>query len=311
MEKINTVVVGYGGMGKYHADNIEKFENFNLVGIYDIKEERCELARENNVKAYESFEAVLADDKVELIVCATYNDCHKDIAIRAMKAGKNVISEKPVTMCSEDLADMIKVSEETGKLFTVHQNRRWDNDYRTIKNIIDKNELGKVFAIDSRVYGSRGIPGDWRQEKEHGGGMVFDWGVHLLDQILMINEGKTIESVYATVTHITNDDVPAIMPTAEPKPPIRLITALPSERSSGGVKSGIRATTGARHNDIENTNNITTSIVSGSAKSPLTLSATNGISANNTAEIGAQETINGRRLPNFEWQLSESLPKVG
>ncbi len=206
MEKINTVVVGYGGMGKYHADNIEKFENFNLVGIYDIKEERCELARENNVKAYESFEAVLADDKVELIVCATYNDCHKDIAIRAMKAGKNVISEKPVTMCSEDLADMIKVSEETGKLFTVHQNRRWDNDYRTIKNIIDKNELGKVFAIDSRVYGSRGIPGDWRQEKEHGGGMVFDWGVHLLDQILMINEGKTIESVYATVTHITNDE---------------------------------------------------------------------------------------------------------
>ncbi len=207
MEKINVAVVGYGGMGKYHADNILKFENFNLVGIYDIKEERRNLAIENGVKAYESFEAVLQDEAIELIVCATYNDSHKDIAIRAMKAGKNVISEKPVTLCSEDLAEMIKASEETGKLFTVHQNRRWDNDYRTIRNVIDKNELGKIFTIESRVYGSRGIPGDWRQEKVHGGGMVFDWGVHLLDQMLMINEGKKIESVYATTTHITNDEV--------------------------------------------------------------------------------------------------------
>ena len=136
MKKV-AAVIGYGGMGKWHTEKMmrDMSERMELVGIYDIKEERCELARENNVKAYESFEDVLADSSVELIVCATYNDCHKDIAIRAMKAGKNVISEKPVTMCSEDLAEMIKVSEETGKLFTVHQNRRWDNDYRIIKNI--------------------------------------------------------------------------------------------------------------------------------------------------------------------------------
>ncbi len=206
-KKINVVVVGYGGMGGYHADRIATFKNFNLKGIYDIKEERCKVAKEKGVYAYDSFESVLADKDVELIVCAAYNDVHKDIAIRAMRAGKAVISEKPVTLCSEDLEEMIKVSEETGMLFTVHQNRRWDNDYRTIKNIIDKNELGSVFSIDSRVYGSRGIPGDWRQEKEHGGGMVLDWGVHLLDQILQINEGKKIVSVYATLTNVTNDQV--------------------------------------------------------------------------------------------------------
>ena len=93
MEKINVVVVGYGGMGKYHADNIAKFEKFNLVGIYDIKEERCKLARENGVMVYDSFDAVLVNESVELIVCATYNDSHKDIAIRAMKAGKNAAQE--------------------------------------------------------------------------------------------------------------------------------------------------------------------------------------------------------------------------
>ena len=124
MEKINVAVVGYGGMGRYHANHIEEFEKFNLVGIYDIKQSACDVATEKGVYVYPSFEALLEDERIELIVCATYNDCHKDIAIRAMKAGKAVISEKPVTMCSEDLEEMIKASEETGKLFTVHQNRR-------------------------------------------------------------------------------------------------------------------------------------------------------------------------------------------
>lgn len=207
MEKINVAVVGYGGMGRYHANHIEEFEKFNLVGIYDIKQSACDVATEKGVYVYPSFEAVLEDERVELIVCATYNDCHKDIAIRAMKAGKAVISEKPVTMCSEDLEEMIKASEETGKLFTVHQNRRWDNDYRMVKRVLETNELGNVFSIDSRVYGSRGIPGDWRREKQHGGGMLLDWGVHLLDQILMLNEGKKLVTVYATMTNVTNDEV--------------------------------------------------------------------------------------------------------
>ncbi|MCI5947371.1 MAG: Gfo/Idh/MocA family oxidoreductase [Oscillospiraceae bacterium] len=207
MEKINVVVVGYGGMGGYHADRILEMEKFNLLGIYDIKEERRKAAEEKGIYAYPSFESVLEDKRVELITCAAYNDCHKEIAIRAMEAGINVISEKPVTLCSEDLEEMIAASKRTGKLFTVHQNRRWDNDYRTIKNIYDNGELGKVHAIDSKVYGSRGIPGDWRREKRHGGGMVLDWGVHLLDQILMLNEGKKLVSVYATLTNVTNDEV--------------------------------------------------------------------------------------------------------
>ena len=198
MDKINVVVVGYGGMGNYHAERIDGFENFNLAGVYDIKPERCQVAESKGWYAYPSFEAVLEDEKVELIVCATYNDVHKDIAIRAMRAGKNVISEKPVTLCSEELEEIIAVANETGKLFTVHQNRRWDNDYRTIKNILDKNELGPVFSMESKVYGSRGVPTGWRAEKEHGGGMLLDWGVHLLDQILMLNEGKKIKSVYGS-----------------------------------------------------------------------------------------------------------------
>ena len=206
-DKVGIVVVGYGGMGGYHADHLRKMEKFNLLGIYDIKPERNAYAQSNGIKAYSSFEEVLNDPEVEIITCAAYNDVHKQIAIAAMEAGKNVISEKPVTMCSADLEDMIAVSEKTGKLFTVHQNRRWDNDYVTAKNIVEKNELGRVFAIDSRVYGSRGIPGDWRGEKPHGGGMVLDWGVHLLDQALVFFGDRKLLRVYATLTNITNEEV--------------------------------------------------------------------------------------------------------
>ena len=86
------------------------------------------------------------------------------------------------------------------------------------------------------------------------------------------------------------------MPISEPSPPIKLMMALPSDRKAGGVKSGIRATTGARQSDMTNTNRMIKTIVSGREPS----SANTGISANRKAQIGAPNAINGRRLPNLE-----------
>lgn len=205
-DKINVAVVGYGGMGAHHVRELLKMPDYNVKGIYDIKEERQEYARQNGIHSYDSLDELLADG-VELITIATYNEFHKPIAIRAMEAGVNVISEKPVTLSLADLEEMIEASERTGKLFTVHQNRRWDDDFLTAKKILEDNTLGKVFRIESRVQGSRGIPGDWRAEKVHGGGMVLDWGVHLLDQILMLNENNPVVSVHANLTYVTNDEV--------------------------------------------------------------------------------------------------------
>ena len=204
MEKIGVAVVGYGGMGGWHTDRIRKMDRFTLTGVWDIDPARLAVARERGIRAYASFAEVLADPDVSLVVVATWNDVHKPLCIEAMRAGKNVISEKPVTLSTADLDEMVSVAEETGKLFTVHQNRRWDDDFVTMKNIVEKGLLGKVFRIESRVQGSRGIPGDWRKEKGHGGGMVYDWGVHLLDQALTLNDTNPLVSVYAHLTNITN-----------------------------------------------------------------------------------------------------------
>lgn len=196
-------IVGYGGMGSWHGNIVKDIDGLTVKGVYDIKPERGELAKERGFLSYHSLEELLSDEEIDIVLVSTPNDLHKPIAIQAMRAGKNVVSEKPVTLSSADLAEMIRVSEETGVLFTVHQNRRWDEDFLTIKKIYDENLLGGVFRIESRVHGSRGIPGDWRQEKEHGGGMVLDWGVHLLDQILMMIPGR-LTRVYATLTNVTN-----------------------------------------------------------------------------------------------------------
>ena len=208
MKKSGFAVVGYGGMGSHHCRQLKTMpDEVELLGTYDILPQRCAAAEEEGVHAYASYEELLADPKVEVVIIAIPNDQHKDVAIQAMKAGKNVLCEKPVALGSAELAEMIAASKEYGVLFTVDQNRRWDEDYLVVKRIYDEGTLGKVFNVESRVHGSRGIPGDWRNKKEHGGGMVLDWGVHLLDQISMLTAGKKVASVYATHSNVTNEEV--------------------------------------------------------------------------------------------------------
>ncbi len=197
-------VIGYGGMGGWHCNLIQRIEELELAGIYDILEERREAARQNGIFAYESLEELLSDKSVQLVTVAIPNQLHKPICIQAMQAGKNVVCEKPVALNHEELQEMIDASKENGVVFTVHQNRRWDEDFRAIKKVYDENMLGRVFRIESRVHGSRGIPGDWRNKKECGGGMILDWGVHLFDQIMQMIPRKLI-SIYAELSYVTNE----------------------------------------------------------------------------------------------------------
>lgn len=197
-------VIGYGGMGGWHCQKIRTMKEMELAGIYDIKEARRRVAKEKGIYAYDSMEALLSDASVELVTVAIPNHLHKAICIQAMEAGKNVICEKPVALNHQELQDMIEASKKNQVLFTVHQNRRWDEDYLVMKKLYEERTLGKVFAIESRVHGSRGIPGDWRNQKECGGGMVLDWGVHLLDQIMQMIP-KPIESIYADLSFVTNE----------------------------------------------------------------------------------------------------------
>lgn len=204
--KKKVAVVGYGGQGAWHCNHIINSDVVELAGTYDIKETRCEAARNNGIKVYDSFESILNDKSVEIVTIATPNDIHEGLCVATLNAGKNVICEKPVTLSLASFDRMIEAAKKNNKFFSVHQNRRWDVDYLAIKSVAQSGEIGEVINLESRIHGSRGIPSDWRGLKQYGGGMLYDWGVHIIDQALTIL-GYDVKNVYCTADHITNNEV--------------------------------------------------------------------------------------------------------
>lgn len=200
-------VIGYGGMGSWHVNHALKSDVLDLAGIYDIDPQKSEKARASGIYAYSSLEELLNDKSVELVTIAIPNDVHLYTVVKCLEAGKNVICEKPVALSTKDLNTMIEASKKAGKLFTVHQNRRFDVDYLAMQKLADTGEIGKPLRIESRIHGSRGIPSDWRGEKAHGGGMILDWGIHLIDQLMLIYKNEEIDTINCTVTNITNKEV--------------------------------------------------------------------------------------------------------
>ena len=209
-----TGIAVWGAVSETNKDILARFQGtrdtdiskkLELAGVYDIDPARNAWAADRGYPVYENYEAILADESVDIVLIATPNHLHKDEAIAAMRAGKHVLCEKPVTPSSAELEAIMAVSRETGKVFYPRQNRRWDRDFRIVKKIYDEQLVGKVFTIESRIQGSRGIPGDWRGIKEFGGGMMLDWGVHLLDRLLYMVPEK-ITKVFCDLTHITNDE---------------------------------------------------------------------------------------------------------
>ena len=133
--KHRLAIIGYGGMARWHHQNIkEKIPAIEVVGAYDVREEANEKARENGLKVYSSLAELLGDKRIDLVTIATPNDFHRGLSIDCLRAGKNVVCEKPVTLNAKELEDIMAAAKETGKLFSIHQNRRWDRDFKKIKN---------------------------------------------------------------------------------------------------------------------------------------------------------------------------------
>ena len=186
-------IIGFGGMAGWHFNGIiPKAGGFEVKGAYDIRPEACEAIVSKGLKLYETPEEIYSDPELDLVLIATPNDSHKPYAIACLQAGKNVICEKPVTLNTGELEEIYAVAEKCGKFFTVHQNRRWDKDFLIINKILDDKILTGAYLIESRVQGSRQVLHGWRGHKVNGGGMIYDWGVHLVDQMLLLIPSKLV-----------------------------------------------------------------------------------------------------------------------
>lgn len=202
-------IIGYGNMGSWHAENINsRIEGLEAVAVYDIDEQRCMKAEEAGLTVYPTAEELLKSG-IDLVLVATPNNFHKYYSILAMENGVDVVCEKPACLNCEELEEVIAVSQRTGRLYTVHQNRRFDIDYAIMKEIIDSQSLGKLYFLDSRLYSNRGSSGKWRSTYEAGGGTLYDWGIHMIDQVLCLinSEPKYVFAQLQSVRFPKVDDV--------------------------------------------------------------------------------------------------------
>ena len=206
MKTIRVGIVGHGFMGHEHESMLYNMEGYQIIGISDIDPKQLEDVKPG-IKRYASNEELFADPEIDVVLIVTNNNQHHDLVIQAARAGKDIICEKPIAMNLAELDEMVKVVEECGVKFTIHHQRRLDPDFRTMKAVYDEGSLGDVYSVKSSLYGFNGNMHDWHVYISEGGGMLFDWGVHLIDQMLWMMPGAKITSVFADVRNVINFEV--------------------------------------------------------------------------------------------------------
>jgi scyllo-inositol 2-dehydrogenase (NADP+) len=188
MSIIKTALVGFGKAGQWmHAPFIEALDDFELTYVLERSSEKARL-QYSNTQVVTTLEPILQDPTVELVVIATPNHTHFEIVEACLKAGKHVVVDKPFVVKFEEAVKLQKLAKANKLNLFVFQNRRWDGDFITVRNILEQNVLGKVTHVESRFdrYRPEVKPAYWKESVYPGSGLWYDIGAHLLDQALVL-----------------------------------------------------------------------------------------------------------------------------
>ena len=185
---IGTGIVGLGRSGwDIHAKSISKIPDlYKIVAVLDQEPARLkQAAGEFSCRTYTEYEGFLSDPGIELVIVATPSHLHAPHTISALKAGRHVLCEKPLAVSTEEADRMIETAKACGHILTVFQNRRYDPDFQKVREIIESGRIGKVLIvrIAQHFFQRRN---DWQALKEYGGGILNNWGAHLLDQAMLL-----------------------------------------------------------------------------------------------------------------------------
>ena len=212
---IRTAVIGYGGsfnMGKHHADSMNGVPGLKFAAACDLDPKRTALAAEDfpGIRTYNSVEALAGDPDIDLVAVITPHNDHYPTAMKLLGAGKHVVVEKPYCISVEEATGMIDEARLRGVMLSTFHNRRWDDDFLTIRQILREGTIGEPFHLEA-YFGGYGHPGYWwRSDKAISGGAFYDWGAHFTDWTLNLMPYK-MESIYGIfhkkVWHdVTNED---------------------------------------------------------------------------------------------------------
>lgn len=186
MNKIRVGLIGCGGISRCHVAAYKALDNVELVACADINFERAQAyAKEMGFeRAYPSAEAMLAAEKLDAVSVCTWNNGHAPCSIAALRAGVNVLCEKPLALNAIEAQQMADVAKETGKLLMVGFVRRFGENTLLVKQRIDAGEMGDLYYAKTGCVRRVGNPGGWFSDKARsGGGPLIDLGVHMIDLV--------------------------------------------------------------------------------------------------------------------------------
>jgi scyllo-inositol 2-dehydrogenase (NADP+) len=190
-------VVGLGQMGAgFHADALSHGRKFELTAICDTNESVLAKAkRKFKVAAFTSLDDLLTRAETDLIVVATPTIYHAEQALKALRAGKHVVIEAPMCMTIREGDSIAAAARQYRRIVSVFHSHLWDADYVALHKVTEDGKLGSVFAVERRAYldadvwatsGGNSKQTSWRLKREYGGGIGYDFGYHLVDQVLRL-----------------------------------------------------------------------------------------------------------------------------
>ena len=190
MKKIKVAIIGCGSIANHaHIPAYMKNQKAEIVAFCDIIPERAQKAVEQYGvgKAVTDYHELLNDPEIDAVSICTPNKVHSIIAVDFMRAGKDVLCEKPAARIYSEALEMQKVRKETGRLLNIGVCNRFNVSVNKIKNLIDSGKLGEVYHIYVSFRSHRSIPGlggAFTTKAIAGGGALIDWGVHFLDIVM-------------------------------------------------------------------------------------------------------------------------------
>lgn len=187
-KEIVTGLMAYGMSGKvFHAPFIQAHPAFKLYAVTERNQKNA-ASDYPGIVSYDTTEALLADPKIELIIINTPNYTHYDYAKKALQAGKHILVEKPFTATSAEAKELFELAKSMGKKAFVYQNRRWDSDFTSVRQVIESGELGKLNEVHFRFDRYRAAigPKTFKEEPLAASGLQYDLGPHLLDQAISL-----------------------------------------------------------------------------------------------------------------------------
>lgn len=186
-EEIGVGLIGFGFASKtFHVPLLQAIPGYRIVAVSSRRAAEAQAVLPG-VDVVADPSAMATHDGVELVVIASPNDTHAPLAESALRAGRNVVVDKPFTITVAQARQLATVAVESGTLLSVFHNRRWDSDFLTVRSVIQEGVLGDVALFESRIDRYRPEVRDrWRENPGPGSGLLYDLAPHLIDQALLL-----------------------------------------------------------------------------------------------------------------------------